>query len=67
LIGEVNTPIDAVFDATENYLYITDMNGGGLIRKLVVTYEGTTSDLPSLYSVKSVFVGNCFHLSQHYS
>jgi hypothetical protein len=37
LIGEINTPTDLIFDATENYLYITDFNGGGLIRKIVVT------------------------------
>jgi hypothetical protein len=63
LIGEINTPTDLVFDATENYLYITDFNGGGLIRKLVVTTSGFTTDLTSLYSVKTVFAGNVVFLS----
>jgi hypothetical protein len=40
LSGEVNTPIDVAFSADENYLYITDQNGGGLIRKLAVTSAG---------------------------
>jgi len=60
LVGEINVPTDLIFDATENYLYITDHNGGGLIRKLVVTNSGISSDLTSLYGIKSVFVGvNC--------
>ena len=61
LIGEVNAPTDLIFDATENYLYITDQNGGGLIRKLVVTTSGASTGLTQLYSIKSVFVGEKFH------
>jgi hypothetical protein len=60
LIGEVNTPIDTVYSVDENYLYITDLNGGGLIRKLVVMNEGVTSSdvsLTVLYGVKTVFTG----------
>ena len=52
LIGEINNPIDAVFDSTENYLYLTDQQGGGLLRKLTVTSSAGT-----LYGVKTVFAG----------
>jgi len=54
LIGEINTPIDNVFDSTQNYLYLTDQNGGGLIRKLAVT---SSTAFPQIYAVKTVFVG----------
>ena len=60
LIGEIKTPIDTVYSVDENYLYITDQNGGGLIRKLVVTNDGITSSdvsLTVLYGVKTVFTG----------
>ena len=73
LIGEINTPIDLIFDATENYLYITDKAGGGLIRKLVVANSPSafTTDLPSLYSVKTIFQGvnfnYCEYLARGYS
>jgi hypothetical protein len=56
LIGEINTPTDSIFDSTENYLYLTDMNGGGLLRKLAVT-SAYTSPFTSLYSVKTVWAG----------
>ena len=57
LIGEINHPMDSVFDSTENYLYLTDQNGGGLIRKLAVT--STTWDLYTrIYSVMTVFTGS---------
>jgi len=51
LIGEINSPLDIIFDSTETYLYMSDMAGGGLIRKLSVTSAN------SLYSVKTVFTG----------
>ena len=57
LIGEINTPIDTVYSVDENYLYITDQNGGGLIRKLVVTSEGVAASSLQLYGVKTVFAG----------
>jgi hypothetical protein len=54
LIGEINTPIDSVFDSSQNYLYLTDQNGGGLIRKLAVTSVTTFSQI---YAMKTVFTG----------
>ena len=57
LIGEINTPIDTVYSVDENYLYVTDQNGGGLIRKLVVTREGVAASSLQLYGVKTVFNG----------
>jgi hypothetical protein len=57
LIGEINTPIDTVYSVDENYLYMTDLNGGGLIRKLVVTSDGVASSGLVLYGVKTVFSG----------
>jgi len=56
LIGEINTPIDSIFDSTETYLYLTDMNGGGLLRKLAVSSAYTTP-FTSLFSVKTVWAG----------
>jgi hypothetical protein len=57
LLGEINAPIAAVFDATENYVYLTDMNGGGLIRKLAVTSNYSTP-FTTQYFVKTVFTGS---------
>ena len=60
LIGEINHPTGCVLDLTQNYLYLTDQNGGGLIRKLVVTFSGVlTSDnyFNAIYGVKTVFAG----------
>ena len=57
LIGEINTPIDSVFDSSENYLYLTDLNGGGLIRKLTVSTSAVST---SLYAVKTVFTGGVY-------
>jgi len=54
LIGEINTPIDNVFDLTQSYLYLTDQNGGGLIRKLSVT---SSTAFTQIYAVKTVFIG----------
>jgi len=54
LIGEINTPVDSVFDLSQNYLYLTDQNGGGLIRKLAVTSAAVFSQI---YAVKTVFSG----------
>jgi hypothetical protein len=54
LIGEINTPIDTEFDSTLSYLYLTDLNGGGLIRKLSVTASTAFSQI---YAVKTVFTG----------
>ena len=54
LIGEINTPFDSMFDSTQNYLYLTDHNGGGLIRKLAVTSATAYSQI---YAVKTVFAG----------
>jgi hypothetical protein len=59
LDGEINSPIDAIFEPTENYLYMTDRTGGGLVRKLAVTnqYSGIFT---AKYFVKTVFVTlNC--------
>ena len=53
LNGEINTPVDSIFDPSENYLYMTDQNGGGLIRKLAVAAFLSVTQ----YSVKTVFVG----------
>ena len=60
LIGEINTPTDAIFSVDENYLYLTDLNGGGLLRKLVVTNSGISNsdvNFNSLYGIKTVFTG----------
>ena len=57
LIGEINTPMDAIFSVDENYLYLTDLNGGGLLRKLVVTNSGVSISSLPLYGVKAVFTG----------
>jgi DNA-binding beta-propeller fold protein YncE len=60
LLGEINAPFDIVFDSSENYLYMTDQNGGGLIRKLAVTSDALItgdSNFYSLYGVKTVFEG----------
>jgi len=54
LIGEINTPIDNVFDSTQSYLYLTDQNGGGLIRKLSVT---SSTAFSQIYAVKVIFAG----------
>ena len=54
LIGEISAPIDNVFDSTESYLYLTDQNGGGLIRKLSVT---SSTAFSQIYAVKTVFAG----------
>jgi hypothetical protein len=54
LAGEINTPIDSVFDSSQNYIYLTDQNGGGLIRKLAVTSSTAYSQI---YAVKTVFAG----------
>jgi hypothetical protein len=56
LNGEINAPIDSIYDPTENYLYLTDQNGGGLIRKLAVTNQ-YSAPYSSIYFVKTVFVG----------
>ena len=61
LLGEINSPRAAVFDKSENYIYLTDYNGGGLIRKLAVTSNFTTP-FKAKYSVKTVFSGKMiFH------
>jgi hypothetical protein len=57
LDGEINAPIDSIYDPSETYLYLTDQNGGGLIRKLAVTSQ-FTSPYTALFFVKTVFVGN---------
>ena len=54
LAGEINTPIDSVFDSSQNYIYLTDQNGGGLIRKLAVT---SSTAFSQIYAVKTVFTG----------
>jgi DNA-binding beta-propeller fold protein YncE len=54
LIGEINNPIDSVFDSTQSYLYLTDQNGGGLIRKLAVT---SSTAFSQIYAAKTVFAG----------
>jgi hypothetical protein len=56
LDGEINNPFDNIFDPTENYLYLTDQNGGGIMRKLAVTNRFTTP-YSARYFVKTVFVG----------
>ena len=56
LNGEINSPIDSIYDPTENYLYLSDQNGGGLIRKLAVTNQ-YSSPFASIFYVKTVFVG----------
>ena len=61
LNGEVNTPYDNIFDLSEAYLYITDKNGGGLIRKLAVT-DKYSAPFTSLYAVKTVFTGTYYYL-----
>jgi hypothetical protein len=59
LHGEINTPTDSIFDSTENYLYLTDQNGGGLIRKLAVTVLPiATNVIATPYASKTVFTGN---------
>lgn len=58
LIGEINAPVDCVYDEAENYLYLTDVNGGGLLRKLAVALDGLNpNDLQysKLFGVKTVF------------
>jgi len=35
LIGEVNNPVGLIWDINEQFVYTTDKNGGGLIRKLI--------------------------------
>ena len=62
LIGEINNPIACNFDFTENYVYLTDMNGGGLIRKLAVTTR-FSSPFDEQYAVKTVWAGNESHRS----
>jgi hypothetical protein len=57
LIGEIQSPTDLVYDVNEDYLYITDLNGGGLIRKLAVTEAAVTGTFDALYGVKTVFEG----------
>ena len=56
-LGEINSPYAAVFDRTENYVYLTDMSGGGLIRKLAVTSQ-FDQPFDQKYSVKTIFTGN---------
>ena len=56
LIGEINNPIACNYDYTENYLYLTDMNGGGLIRKLAVT-DKFASPFNRRFDVKTVWAG----------
>ena len=56
LLGEINTPTDIEFDTTETYLYMTDLNGGGLLRKLAAA-SNYGSPFTSLFSVKTVFTG----------
>ena len=59
LAGEINNPIGAVYDLTENYVYLSDNNGGGLIRKLAVT-QAYAPPFQGQYYVKTVFAGvNC--------
>jgi DNA-binding beta-propeller fold protein YncE len=60
LIGSVNNPSGAVYDKTENYVYVSDFNGGGLIRKLAVSPSNWQSPFTLQYDVKTVFFGvNC--------
>ena len=56
IIGDINRPTSAVYSRDENYLYITDLNGGGVIRKLAVT-KSFASPFSVIYSVKTVFIG----------
>ena len=35
LLGEINNPIGLVWDVNEQFIYSTDHNGGGLIRKFI--------------------------------
>ena len=67
LIGEINNPVDLVYDVNENYLYITDLNGGGLLRKLAVTEAAVTGTFDALYGVKTVFAGKASIIFNHFS
>jgi hypothetical protein len=59
IFGSTDAPIDAIFDYSENYIYMTDNGNGGQIRKLAVT---DSYELPftSKYSVEAVFKGFIF-------
>jgi len=54
LIGSVNTPFDSIFDVTESYLYMTDQNGGGLLRKLAVA-PPFVNPFNQIYTPKTIF------------
>jgi len=54
LIGSVNTPFDSIFDVTESYLYMTDQNGGGLLRKLAVA-PPFVNPFNLIYTPKTIF------------
>jgi hypothetical protein len=66
LAGEINNPTGAVYDFTEKYVYLSDNNGGGLIRKLAVT-DDFTSQFTQQYSVKTVFTGVNCNFCEHFA
>lgn len=60
LNGEINSPIDVAFDETSNYIYLTDQQGKGLIRKVGVTNDVVAPFRQSPYYSKTVFTEvNC--------